>query len=132
MRSAGSCGRSSGKKSILRAFANLAAVRKEKLTSWRSTLVMYGRETCIRAASSDCDTPSSFMRRSIRRRNADPILSTALISFQMQLLSIIKVGVMSWSSSAECFFGFLLTPHPLPRNCKPFLIVVLVVGIAVF
>jgi len=46
---------SSGIKSILRAFANFAAVRNEKLTSWRSTFVMYGRETFIRLASSVCD-----------------------------------------------------------------------------
>ena len=73
-----SCGRRSGKKSIWRARASFAAVRKEKLTSWWSTFVMYGRDTCMRFASSDCDTPSSFIRRRMRRRNAEPILSIAV------------------------------------------------------
>jgi len=75
----------SGMKSILRAFANFAAVRNEKLTSWRSTLVMYGRETCIRLASSVWLMPSCFIRRSIRRRNADPILSIAFIDHSNQI-----------------------------------------------
>ena len=74
------CGRSSGKKSILRALASFAAVRKEKLTSWFSTFVMYGRDTFMRRASSVCDTPSSFILCSIRRRNTDPILSTDFIN----------------------------------------------------
>ena len=73
-----SCGRRSGKKSILRALASFAAVRKEMLTSWCSTFVIYGRETCIRFASSVCDTPSSFIRSRMRRRNAEPILSIAV------------------------------------------------------
>ncbi len=66
-------------KSIFRAFASFAAVRNEKFTSCRNTFVMYGRDTFIRRASSVCDIPSSFIRRSIRRRNADPILSIAFI-----------------------------------------------------
>ena len=74
-----SCGRSSGRKSILRALASFAAVRNEKLTSWCSTFVMYGRDTFIRRARSVWVIPSSLIRRSIRRRNADPILSTASI-----------------------------------------------------
>ena len=73
-----SCGRSSGKKSILRAVASFAAVRKVMLTSWWSTFVMYGRDTFMRFASSVCDTPSSFIRRRMRRRNAEPILSIAV------------------------------------------------------
>ena len=39
---------------------------------------MYGRDTFMRFASSVCDTPSSFIRRRMRRRNAEPILSIAL------------------------------------------------------
>ena len=66
-------------KSILSAFASFAAVRNEKFTSCRSTFVMYGRDTFIRRARSVCDIPSSFIRSSIRRRNADPILSIASI-----------------------------------------------------
>ena len=69
----------SGKKSIFSAFASFAAVLNEKLTSRERTLVMYGRETFIRLASSVCDTPSCFIRRSIRLKNADPILSIAFI-----------------------------------------------------
>ena len=74
----------SGMKSILRAFANFAAVRNEKLTSWRSTLVMYGRETCIRLASSVWLTPSCFIRRSMRRRKAEPIWSIVVIGVRGQ------------------------------------------------
>ena len=93
------CSLSSGKKSILSALASLAAVRNEKLTSWRRTFEMYGRETCMRCASSDCDTPSSFIRRRIRRRNADPIWSTAFI---IELERRVGVGErMSVSSSYE-------------------------------
>ena len=39
---------------------------------------MYGRDTFMRFASSVCDTPSSFIRRRMRRRNAEPILSIAV------------------------------------------------------
>ena len=74
-------GWSSGEKSILRALASFAAVRKVMLTSWWSTFVMYGRDTFIRFASSVCDTPSSFIRSRMRRRNAEPILSIAVIPF---------------------------------------------------
>ena len=42
---------------------------------------MYGRDTFIRFASSVCDTPSSFIRSRMRRRNAEPILSIAFIPF---------------------------------------------------
>ena len=42
---------------------------------------MYGRDTCILLASSVCDTPSSFIRLSIRLKNAEPILSIAFIPF---------------------------------------------------
>lgn len=42
---------------------------------------MYGRDTCMRLASSVCDTPSSFIRSRMRRRNAEPILSIAVIPF---------------------------------------------------
>ena len=66
----------SGKKSIISAFASFAAVLNEKLTSRERTLVMYGRETCMRLASSVWETPSSFMRRSIWRRNAEQMWST--------------------------------------------------------
>ena len=75
------CGRRSGKKSIFRALASFVAVRKVMLTSWWSTFVMYGRDTCMRFASSVCDTPSSFIRSRMRRRNAEPILSIAFIPF---------------------------------------------------
>ena len=48
----GSCSLRSGKKSIFSAFASFAAVLNEKLTSRERTLVMYGRETFMRLASS--------------------------------------------------------------------------------
>ena len=38
-------------------------------------------DTCIRFASSVCDTPSCFIRSSIRLKNAEPTLSIAFISF---------------------------------------------------
>ena len=72
-------GRRSGKKSILRAVASFAAVRKVMLTSWWSTLVMYGRDTFMRLASSVCDIPSSFIRSRIRRRNAEPMRSMVVM-----------------------------------------------------
>ena len=97
-----SCGRSSGKKSILSASASFAAVRKEKFTSWCSTLVMYGRDTFMRRASSVCETPSSFIRRKIRRRNAEPILSIAFI-------------VRSWSYELE-LEGELSVPNAFHLN----------------
>ena len=42
---------------------------------------MYGRDTSMRFASSVCDTPSSFIRSRMRRRNAEPTLSIAFIPF---------------------------------------------------
>ena len=71
--------RRSGKKSIFSAFASFAAVLNEKLTSRERTLVMYGRETFIRLASSVWETPSCFIRRRIRRRKAEPIWSIVFI-----------------------------------------------------
>ena len=59
----------------MRALASFAAVLNEKLTSRERTLVMYGRDTFMRRASSDCETPSCFMRRMMRRKNAEPIWS---------------------------------------------------------
>jgi len=43
---------------------------------------MYGFETFMRAASSVCVTPSSFMRRRMRRRNAEHTWSTAVMANQ--------------------------------------------------
>ena len=77
---ASSCGRRPGKKSILSAAASFAAVRNEKLTSWRRTFEMYGRDTFILFARSVCDIPSAFMRQSIWRRKTDPIWSIVFTS----------------------------------------------------
>ena len=88
-------------KSILSAFASFAAVRKEKFTSCRSTLVMYGRDTFMRRASSVCETPSSFIRRKMRRRNAEPIRSIALIVRSWRYELELRVGVSSWSWRLE-------------------------------
>ena len=65
--------RKSGKKSISSARASFAAVRNEKFTSWRNTFVIYGFDTFMRRASSDWLTPSSRIRRRMRRKNAEPI-----------------------------------------------------------
>jgi len=75
----GSCSLRSGKKSIFSAFASFAAVLNEKLTSRERTLVMYGRETFMRLASSVWETPSCFIRRRIWRRKAEPIWSIVFI-----------------------------------------------------
>ena len=80
------CGLREGKKSIFRAFASFAAVRNEKFTSSCSTFVIYGLDTFIRRASSVCETPSSFIRSKICRRNADPILSM-FIGFRFRVAS---------------------------------------------
>ena len=72
----------SGKKSIFSAFASFAAVLNEKLTSRERTLVMYGRETFMRLASSVWETPSCFIRRRIRRKKAEPIWSIVFIRSQ--------------------------------------------------
>ena len=48
-----SCSRKSGKKSIFSALASFAAVRNEKLTSWRSTFEMYAaKRSCAARAQS--------------------------------------------------------------------------------
>ena len=70
-------GLNTGKKSIWSACANLAAVRKDMLTSPESTFVTYGRETFIRFASAVCEKPWAFIRRISFLRNAEPILSIA-------------------------------------------------------
>lgn len=70
-------GLNTGKKSIWSACANLAAVRKDMLTSPESTFVTYGRETFIRFASAVCERPWAFIRRISFLRNAEPILSIA-------------------------------------------------------
>ena len=80
-------------KSILSALASFAAVRKEKFTSWLSTLVMYGRDTFIRFASSVRETPSSFIRRRMRRRNAEPILSIEFIEAGSGLVGLSAVAL---------------------------------------
>ena len=81
-----SCGLREGRKSIFRAFASFAAVRKEKFTSSCNTFVIYGRDTFICRASSVCETPSSFIRSKICRINADPILSM-FIGFRFRVAS---------------------------------------------
>ena len=72
--------RKPGMKSISRARASFAAVLNVKLTSCRSTFVMYGFDTFMRFASSLWFTPSSFIRRRMWRRNTEPMWSIALIS----------------------------------------------------
>ena len=70
-------GFNTGRKSNWSARANLAAVRKDMLTSPESTFVTYGRETFIRFASAVCERPRAFIRRISFLRNAEPILSIA-------------------------------------------------------
>ena len=70
-------GLNTGKKSIWSACANLAAVRKDMLTSPESTFATYGRDTFIRFASAVCERPRAFIRRINFLRNAEPILSIA-------------------------------------------------------
>ena len=91
----------SGKKSIFSAFASFAAVLNEKLTSRERTLVMYGRETFMRLASSVCDTPSCFIRRSIRRRKAEPIWSTGFIRGEESGVSTQGSGVRRQKSGVS-------------------------------
>ena len=70
-------GLNTGKKSSWSACANLAAVRKDMLTSPESTFATYGRDTFIRFASAVCERPRAFIRRINFLRNAEPILSIA-------------------------------------------------------
>ena len=76
-------GLNTGKKSIWRARANLAAVRKDMLTSPESTFVTYGRETFIRLARAVCERPKAFIRRISFLRNAEPILSIAFTAYSV-------------------------------------------------
>ena len=70
-------GFNTGRKSNWSARANLAAVRKDMLTSPESTFATYGRDTFIRFASAVCERPRAFIRRINFLRNAEPILSIA-------------------------------------------------------
>lgn len=70
-------GFNTGRKSSWSACANLAAVRKDMLTSPESTFATYGRDTFIRFASAVCERPRAFIRRINFLRNAEPILSIA-------------------------------------------------------
>ena len=129
-----STGLSSGKKSILSAAASFAAVRNEKFTSCRSTFVIYGRDTSIRRASSVWLTPSSFMRRSICRKNAEPILSIEFIEgvgelgcegvrsgWVMELVWLLLIGECFAAHSSTLWFHskdvlFLHFFHTIPTE----------------
>lgn len=81
-----SMGFNTGRKSSWSARANLAAVRKDMLTSPESTFATYGRETFIRFASAVCERPRDFIRRISFLRNAEPILSIAFTTYSVTYL----------------------------------------------
>ncbi len=64
--------------------ASFDAVPKEMLTSWLSTLWIYGPDTFIRRASSFCVTSSSDMR------------STMLLMKEDESVLIMRDGVEGW------------------------------------
>ena len=102
-----STGFRTGRKSIWSACANLAAVRKDMLTSPESTFVTYGRETFIRFASAVCERPRAFIRRISFLRNAEPILSTAFTVNSVTDLFPLCQGDIGTTepSDARCFDG---------------------------
>ncbi len=79
-------GFNTGRKSNWSARANLAAVRKDMLTSPESTFATYGRDTFIRFASAVCERPRAFIRRINFLRNAEPILSIAFTPYSVTYL----------------------------------------------
>ena len=92
-------GFNTGRKSSWSARANLAAVRKDMLTSPESTFATYGRETFIRFASAVCERPRDFIRRISFLRNAEPILSIAFTPYSVTYLLRGVKGF--WSLSGE-------------------------------
>ena len=98
-----------GRKSICSARANLAAVRKDMLTSPESTFATYGRETFIRLARAVCERPRDFIRRISFLRNAEPILS---IAFTVNSVTDLLRGCQGFA----CRSSGTATGTPQPLN----------------